>query len=136
MTLKDDILKRKDGLKTWQQERVIFETTNLMCELMDAEGVSRAALATRLGTSRSFVTQILDGTTNMTLRTVSDVFTALGHEFHPKSSPIITVRGHAESVPEKQSSRSSGERHVISLALNGATSAVVNSSLPTLPKIA
>ncbi|WLD10858.1 helix-turn-helix transcriptional regulator [Planctellipticum variicoloris] len=45
--------------------------------------MTRSELADRLGKSKGHITQILDGTANLTLRTVSDVFFALGCEFHP-----------------------------------------------------
>lgn len=55
---------------------------------MEETQITRAELARRLGTSKGYVTQLLDGTANMTLRTVSDVFVALGREFHPGETPI------------------------------------------------
>jgi hypothetical protein len=88
MTLKEQITRTQKGMRAWHQERTIFETTNLMCKVMKEGGVSRSELANRMGTSKGYVTQLLDGTTNMTLRTVSDVFVALGREFHPGESPL------------------------------------------------
>ena len=59
-----------------------------MCEIMEKKGVSRAELAKRMGVTKSSVSQLLAGTTNMQLRTISDVFVVLGHEFHPSASPF------------------------------------------------
>lgn len=88
MTVKNELTSTQEGLLLWHQERSIFETTNLICELMDKLGVSRAELAKRLKCTKGYVTQLLDGSTNMTLRTVSDVFVALGREFHPAESSL------------------------------------------------
>lgn len=67
----------KDSLRILQQEGLIFEVTELIAEAMQDKGVTKAELAKRLGKSRSFVTQLLDGTANMTLKTVADVFTVM-----------------------------------------------------------
>ena len=87
-TLTERLTSTPDGQKVWQQERCIFETTERLCELMELQGVSRTELAKRLGTSKGYVTQLLDGSANMTLRTLSDVYLALGYEFHPADTPI------------------------------------------------
>lgn len=88
MSLKEQITKNRAGLKIWHQERAILETTELVCEIMEEQNISRVELAKRMGVTKGFVTQLLDGTANMTLRTVSDVFVALGYEFHPTRSPL------------------------------------------------
>lgn len=60
-----------------RQERLILQVTQALWEaLVDAE-VSQSDLAKRLAKSQSFVSQILAGGRNLTLRTVSDVVTAL-----------------------------------------------------------
>jgi hypothetical protein len=88
VTLKKEITKTKSGLRAWHQERSIFETTNMICEMMEERAVRRSDLARRLGTNKSFITQLLDGSANMTLRTISDVFLELGYEFHPCRTKI------------------------------------------------
>jgi transcriptional regulator with XRE-family HTH domain len=72
----------------WHQERTIFEATERICALMDVTGVTRSELADRLGKTRSHVTQLLDGQTNMRLRTLSDVFVALGRAVHIVDGPL------------------------------------------------
>lgn len=100
MTLKDKITRTPEGLRAWHQERTIFETTNMICRIMAENGVSRSELANKLDRSKGYITQLLDGTTNMTLRTVSDVFLALGREFHPAQSPLEQSQSYvAEFAP-------------------------------------
>jgi len=93
----------------WNREAAILDTTELLCELMKEAGVSRADLAARMGTTKSNITQILDGSRNMTIRTVSDVMTHLGHEFRAsckdretKTPPYAVYRVIAEiQIPMK-----------------------------------
>lgn len=69
-------------MRLHQQERAILEVTETVCRLMAEQGVSRSELARRLGKSKSYVTQLLDGEANMTVRTISDVFVALERAVH------------------------------------------------------
>jgi transcriptional regulator with XRE-family HTH domain len=61
------------------EERLIHEAIDVVTDLMDAEGVSRAEMARRLRTSRSHVTQILNGH-NVTLKTLAKMAYQLGAE--------------------------------------------------------
>lgn len=65
-----------------QQEELIVQVTELIAVAMEQGGVSKSVLAKRLGKSPAFVTQLLAGNANMTLRTIADLFTALGLELH------------------------------------------------------
>jgi transcriptional regulator with XRE-family HTH domain len=66
--------------------------------IRDDQGVSRAELASRLGTSRAYVTKMLRYGSNLTVHTIADVFTALGRTprlvDRPRSvsSPPLVVR--------------------------------------------
>jgi len=53
-----------------------------VCRLMDEQGISRAELARRLGTSRAYVTKLLGGNANFTLQTMTKVAMALGAAVH------------------------------------------------------
>lgn len=88
MTLKDDLTKTEKGLLAWHQERSILETTEMICKIMKEKNISRSELAKALGTTRVYLSQILSGSKDMTLRHVSDIFTKLGYEFHPSCSKI------------------------------------------------
>lgn len=93
--LKDQFTSTKDGLLDWHRERTVLEVTELICGIMQEEGVSRKELAVRLGKTKGYVSQLLDGEANMTLHTVSDLCTVLGHEFRPSSVPIAATTGPA-----------------------------------------
>lgn len=57
-----------------------MEVTETLCELLEKEKVSRKELAERLGKTKGFVSQLLNGGRNLTLRTVADILHALGYK--------------------------------------------------------
>lgn len=77
-----------ERMKVFQQERLILEVTELIERLMKQQGVSKAQLAEKLGTTKGYITQLLDGRTNMTLRTISDVMVALGRSLCVGDGPL------------------------------------------------
>jgi transcriptional regulator with XRE-family HTH domain len=66
--------------KVEKQEQLLFDATELISRAMEQQGVSKSDLAKRLGKSKAFVTQVLGGQSNMTLRTLSDLASALGYD--------------------------------------------------------
>lgn len=103
-TLVEQFVEDPDQMRLYQQERAIYEVTELLESRMKERKVTRSELAKRLGKTRSWITQLLDGDANKTIRTVADVFAALGEEFHSFSQPIRisneTTVGNAEPVEE------------------------------------
>ena len=87
-TLTEKLTKTAEGMRLYQQERAILEVTELICQLMDEQDVSRSDLAKRLGRTKGYITQLLDGRANMTVRTISDVFTALDRSVHFQEGPL------------------------------------------------
>jgi len=59
---------------------------------MERQGVSRAELARRLGTSKAYVTKVLGGNVNFTLATMARLAEALGAELYVR----LNDRGTAE----------------------------------------
>ena len=90
VTWLEELTATPEGMAEFQQERLILDATERICELMEIQGVSRAELAQRLKKSKSHVSQLLSGRTNMTLRTLSDVFTALGRSLQVADIPLTT----------------------------------------------
>lgn len=60
-----------------RQEELILDVTERFCEALTDAGVTRTELARRLDRSPRFVSQLLAGGRNLTLRTVADVAAAL-----------------------------------------------------------
>lgn len=54
-------------------ESLVAEAAELIARLMAEQNVSKAELARRLNKSRSWVTQLLSGKANMTIRTLAEV---------------------------------------------------------------
>src|SRR5438270_357118 len=72
----------------YQQERAAVEATELLCRIMEEEGVTRSALAARLGKSQPHVSHVLASRVDLTLRELSDMLHALGQELHVSAPPI------------------------------------------------
>ena len=60
-----------------RQEELILQVTETLTQALDEAGVTKAELARRLGKSPGFVSQVLGGGRNLTLRTLSDIAAAL-----------------------------------------------------------
>ena len=92
-TLTERLTATPEGMRLYQQERAILDLTELVCEIMEEQGVSRSDLARRLDKTKGYVTQLLDGRANMTVRTMSDVFGVLGRAIHFQDGPLsVTVQ--------------------------------------------
>ena len=59
------------------QERLILDVTEQLAGALEDGGVTRAELARRLGRTPGFVSQLLGGGRNLTLRTIADIAAAL-----------------------------------------------------------
>lgn len=87
-TLLEEFVSSPARMRRFQQERAISAVTGLICETMKKEGTGRAELAEKLGKTKGWVTQLLDGEANKTIRTVADVLAVLGQELRVSSQPI------------------------------------------------
>jgi transcriptional regulator with XRE-family HTH domain len=65
--------------KLLAQEELILEVTETICDILENEKISRKELADRLGKTKGFVSQLLNGGRNLTLRTVADILHVLGY---------------------------------------------------------
>ncbi len=108
-TLIEQLIETADEKKLFAEEMLITECTELICKLMKEKNITRAQLAKKLGKTKGYITQLLNGNANMTLRTIADVFYVLGAEveftlketltnqnvnltYHTESKPAITYR--------------------------------------------
>lgn len=60
-----------------RQEELILDVTERLTQALENAGVTQAELAKRLGKSPGFVSQVFGGGRNLTLRSISDIATAL-----------------------------------------------------------
>jgi transcriptional regulator with XRE-family HTH domain len=73
-------------------EGPIVQFTEDICGLMEEQGITRAELARRLGTSRAYITKIMGGNASFSLNMMVKVAMAVGGE----------VRLRVERMPERQ----------------------------------
>lgn len=67
----------KENEKFFYQENFILEISELIQDELDSKNFTRKDLAEKLGRSKAYVSQILSGSRNLTLRTLSDICYAL-----------------------------------------------------------
>lgn len=94
-TIFDDYMKDTQFRRIMSQEDLIMEVTETICELLEKEKISRKELANRLGKSKGFVSQLLNGGRNLTLRTVADILHVLGYK--------VTLKHHKEGEERQES---------------------------------
>lgn len=75
----EEQLEDPEFIRLVAQEDLILDVTETLCWLMEKEEVPKQELATRLGKSEGFVSLLLLGGRQLTLRTVADVLHALGY---------------------------------------------------------
>jgi transcriptional regulator with XRE-family HTH domain len=89
--------------KLLAQEELILEVTETICDLLEKEKISRKELADRLGKSKGFISQLLNGSRNLTLRTVADNFYVLGYKVALKLEKLVTHRRDSNVIDFPQS---------------------------------
>ncbi len=73
-----------------REEELILDVTELLSSALEEKRMTKSELAEKLGKTKGFVTQVLSGNRNLTLRTIADIADALG----------FRVRVRRESSPE------------------------------------
>jgi len=81
--------------RAYAREELVYNITEDILVSLEDMGVSKKELARRLGKSRSYVSQALNGSRNMTLGSLSDIYYALG----VKPKVIITFTFGHEREP-------------------------------------
>src|SRR5205809_835660 len=87
-TYVEQFIEEPQNLRLFLQERSIYEVTAKIEEVMVDLKITRSDLARRLGKTKGWVTQLLDGEANKTIRTVADAFAVLGQELRVFYQPI------------------------------------------------
>jgi predicted XRE-type DNA-binding protein len=68
------------SLRGYAEDRAVSLLTRAAIEAIEDAGLSRAEVARVLGTTKSYVSQVLNGSTNMTLKTLGALFWVAGRE--------------------------------------------------------
>ena len=82
MSLIARLTKTPEGLRLYQQERALLELTEMIYEAMEAQKICRNELGGRIGQTREFIGERLDGDVDVTVREASTILTALGYDLH------------------------------------------------------
>jgi transcriptional regulator with XRE-family HTH domain len=79
--------------RAFAEEHLILEVAQKVWEAMEDAKVTRAELAGSLSRTRSYITQVLSGSTNLTLRTLAAIGDALNYDvkFELKAKPKIVA---------------------------------------------
>ena len=111
----EELISDREGHRLFQQEALAFAASELICSLMEKEGISRSKLAELSGRSRAFVTQVLSGSRNMTMHTLADLMFALGHRIELDVHPLAARRGHRTESTARRHTGSTVRRNAASL---------------------
>ncbi|MFI5331229.1 MAG: helix-turn-helix domain-containing protein [Desulfobaccales bacterium] len=105
----DKYLEDPEFARMVAQGDLIMEVTETLCELLEKEKVSRTELAERLGKSKGFISQLLNGGRNLTLRTVADILHVLGYKVSLVPHKVEIQRESSETSDcQKQSKEAPG----------------------------
>jgi antitoxin component HigA of HigAB toxin-antitoxin module len=86
-------LEDPERRRIFEQERLLVDATELLARVMEMSGTKRADLANKLGRSKSYVTQMLRGNQNLTLKTLADVFCVLNYRLLMVADPFVAGMG-------------------------------------------
>lgn len=89
-TLYEKYIKDKDFERIMQQEEIIMDVTENFCEILEREKIKKSTLAKFMGKTKGYISQLLGGGRNLTLRSMADLAFHLGYtvkvEFTKKRS--------------------------------------------------
>lgn len=80
-TIYDALFSTKENEKLYYEAGILVEVCEKLYELMEENDFKNKDIARKLGVSASQVSQWLDGTANMQIKTVADILFAMGLKF-------------------------------------------------------
>ena len=90
------------GMPEYWEEGAILDFTEALYAAMEEQGVTRAELARRLGTSQAYITRVLGGHANFTLKTMAKLALALGMQLEvglvPQRPPAAAAKSEKEDA--------------------------------------
>jgi transcriptional regulator with XRE-family HTH domain len=78
--------------KELERDYVILNASELIASVLKERGITRSELAKLIGKTKGYITQILSGTTNMTIGTLSDILFSMGSGLELNRKPVETRR--------------------------------------------
>jgi transcriptional regulator with XRE-family HTH domain len=98
-----EFISDNERRRIYERESLAFDAAELISKLMEEQNVSKAELARRIGKSRSDITQLLNGSRNLTLHTLADLAFALGTRFELKARSCLYEHQQVASEQEAKS---------------------------------
>ncbi len=92
-------LRKSAGHVGYEIERLLIGINEEIVAQMEAKGITRTELARRLGVDKSYVTRMLNGMPNMTLKTLVSVASALDCRVSMPSFSKLTAGSDHIKVP-------------------------------------
>jgi predicted XRE-type DNA-binding protein len=77
------------SLRGYAEDRAISVLTRVVQEAIDNAGLSRAEVARVLGTTKSYISQVLNGSTNMTLKTLGALLWVAGRQVAELRTQVV-----------------------------------------------
>jgi transcriptional regulator with XRE-family HTH domain len=84
----EDLMQDEKFRRLFAMESLAAEASELIARLMAEQNLSKADLARKLGKTRSWITQLLSGKTNMTVCTLAEIANALNAEVKLQAQPV------------------------------------------------
>ena len=75
----------------YRLEKVLFEVAEQTCKLVESQGVTRSELAQRLEVTPAYITKLLNGNPNLTIKSLLRLSDALGHTLDIRFAPKLEV---------------------------------------------
>jgi transcriptional regulator with XRE-family HTH domain len=89
-----DLRQKLDAARNtfeYRLEKVLFDVAEQVCKLIESQGVSRSELAQRLAVTPAYVTKLLSGNPNLTIKTLLKLSDALGQTLDIRFAPKLEV---------------------------------------------
>jgi DNA-binding phage protein len=94
----EELMESPEFRRLYAIEGLVTEASEFIAQLMQHQKVTKAELARRLGKSRAYVTQMLSGKANLTIRTLAEVAYALGAQVKLQAVPLEAAQRHQGRV--------------------------------------
>ena len=87
-TVFEEFLSDPGRRRLFEREALAFQATEVISSLMEKEGVHKSELADRMESSKAHISQLLSGSRNMTIHTLSDLCYSLGYKIEINAVPL------------------------------------------------
>jgi transcriptional regulator with XRE-family HTH domain len=94
----EELMESPEFRRLYAIEGLVTEASEFIAQLMQHQKVTKAELARRLGKSRAYVTQMLSGKANLTIRTLAEVAYALGAQVKLEAVPLEAAQRHQAPI--------------------------------------